>query len=260
LQNWIIGADNFINYGITGKIEKVISEEINPILKETKGVDPRALALKQFQNQLKKLSPGFQTVRGNEIHDGLEIKKLREHIEHVKQFEPIAPLQKILDKISTKLAPFRENCVENGFIGVKWCIDHGMVQQGITLLQENTITWVLTSLEMDYKNELHRAIASQSFRIVAEQILEKDWHSPSKDDPVLAKKMQSFIKLTQLENSFCSLSNFRNDINHGGFTEKDNKDGQYQKPRKSTEFIKNLNKNFKKIKERIIRFETGQED
>ncbi|WP_462270688.1 TIGR02221 family CRISPR-associated protein [Desulfobacter sp.] len=67
LQDWVMGADNFINYGISGKIEQAISEEIKPALKKTKGQDPKAAALRQFNSQLKKVPAGFQTVRGKEI-------------------------------------------------------------------------------------------------------------------------------------------------------------------------------------------------
>ena len=114
LQDWVMGADNFINYGITGKIEQAISKENKSALNETKGQDPKAAALRQFNNHLKEIPAGFQTVRGKEIIEGTNIQNLKEQINNIKQFEQNAPLRNILNKITGKLEDFKENSVEIG--------------------------------------------------------------------------------------------------------------------------------------------------
>ncbi|NDY71654.1 TIGR02221 family CRISPR-associated protein [Desulfobacter hydrogenophilus] len=270
LQDWVMGADNFINYGITGKIEQAISEEIKPVLKETRGQDPKAAALKKFNNQLKKIPADFQTVRGKEIIEGTDIQNLKEQIKNIKQYEQKAPLRNILDKISGKLAGFKENSVENGFAGVQWCIDHGMIQQGVTLLQENTITWVQTALKRNYTGPLNlgdyrdkdmRALVSQSFTILGNRIIKKKWIKPSKKYPDDATYIQNFIKKTGLLSAYASLSEYRNDINHGGVTIKKNKDGCILKtPFKSHEFKQVLEKRYQELMEKITTYESTRQE
>ncbi len=256
LQDWVMGADNFINYGITGKIEQAISKEIKSALNETKGQDPKAAALRQFNNQLKEIPAGFQTVRGKEIIEGTNIQNLKEQINNIKQFEQNAPLRNILNKITGKLEDFKENSVANGFAGVQWCIDHGMIQQGITLLQENTITWVLTELERDYTDKDMRDLVSQSFHIVGNKIPPKNWKAPSKMYPDDAKDIQNFIKMTELLKTYSSLSVYRNDINHGGFTIEREQNGKILKmPFKSYKFKRVLEKKYKELMKKITTYE-----
>ncbi len=275
LQSWALGADNFINYGITGKIEQAISDEINRIERKSGAPqkDPKSIALSKFQKQLKGLAPGFQTVRGKEILEAKKIIPLKETIDEIKGDEHIAPFKIILDKISHKLSPFKRNNVENGFAGVKWCIDHGMIQQGITMLQENTITWVLITLAnaqdqhndqdqcLDYTNRCHREIVSDAFIIVAlpPKKGKKKWNTSSKENPELAIKIQKFISedIKGLIGPFNSLRTFRNDINHGGFTVKRKKGASDEKPRNSGDFVKKLDDTYTKIKGIIDAFESS---
>ncbi|EIM64413.1 TIGR02221 family CRISPR-associated protein [Desulfobacter postgatei] len=261
LQDWVMGADNFINYGITGKIEQVISEEIKTTLKETKGQDPKAAALKQFNNQLKEIPAGFQTVRGKEIIEGTSIQNLKEQINNIKLFKQNAPLRNILDKISRKLAGFKKDDVKNGFLGVQWCIDHGMIQQGITLLQENTITWVLTALKrnytgplnLDYTDKEMRTLVSQSFHILGrgDRITKEGWKDPSKSYPDDATYIQNFIKTTGLLSAYASLSEYRNDINHGGVT---------NTPSKGHKFKQVLEKSYLELMKKITTYESVRQE
>jgi hypothetical protein len=61
-------------------------------------------------------------------------------IEHTDLLPPFKPLFSI---ISTSLKGFSDDSVRDGLKAAKWCLDHGLIQQGFTILNEVLVSHVL---------------------------------------------------------------------------------------------------------------------
>ncbi len=238
LQDWSVAADNFINYGNSEKIKNLIKENIEPILKETKGKDAFAQNLKKFSESIETVTKVFSTCRGNHIKDGTVFETLKSRILAIKS-ESINALLPLLEKIEEKVNDYEKNDVLNGFKAVKWCIDHNLIQQGITMLQETIITYVLTELRENTNVAEKREVVSSAFYLKSFNFPEEKWNKNCQDNKALVKKVFKFDEIGKI---YDSLRDFRNNINHGGFCDDWNSD-QFSKKLKSSyeELMKIIN-------------------
>ncbi len=236
LQQWSIAVDNFVEYGISENIAHLIHDNLKPLLIESKGKDPQALIEREMAKALNKISYLFRTVRGNEIVNGIDFIDANRLFERLEDGILVnKPLMPLISSIKDKIGEYKSDDIMNGFRAVRWCIDHHLTQQGITLLQETIITYLLIRIEENPKNLENRASLSELMNFHNNKLPEDTMKRNSKM-PVIAKKIEGnelYNKITPLYNS---LRNHRNDINHGGY--KIDKDGK--NPMKAEEFEKKL--------------------
>ena len=125
-------------------------------------------------------------------------------------------------KVKDKIESFSLNNVINGFHAVNWCIQHKYTQQGITMLQEIIVSYILDQEVLDYKNKKNRDFVSSCIYLLNEREnnllnsikIEEDLKS--KDSSLIKKLIKSkYIK--PLSYNYNKLRNCRNDINHAGF-------------------------------------------
>ncbi|MEA3494913.1 MAG: TIGR02221 family CRISPR-associated protein [Bacteroidota bacterium] len=236
LQDWTSASDEFINFGSVDKLVDLSFAEINPILKESKGKNASATTLKKLNKELPSFVKNIQTSRGMNIilnKEGSEINKI---FTEFKQ-DNIKPLSPILEKISKVLLPFNEaENIKNGFFAVSWCINNGLIQQGITLLKESITTFICDELNIDYKEEKNRNIVDSAFKIVNEKIDEEDWKGDARENKNITKIVIKESKyLLLLNKEFNTISSIRNDINHAGF-----KENSIKKPDKFEKMLNEL--------------------
>nr|MDO8088851.1 TM1812 family CRISPR-associated protein [Candidatus Sigynarchaeum springense] len=167
---------------------------------------------------LRALAECIRSARGNEIAVTFDYRGLKQLLDQVRGCS-IKPLDPLLDKIAAKIDRFTNDDVHNGFIAVGWCIDHGLVPQGLTLLQETMISdRVAKRFGKEHLLDLEkRDIVAQALNIGSKGIPEADWKSPAREHQddvraVLQDLPPGFLEI------FDGLSQARNDINHGGFS------------------------------------------
>jgi len=217
LFNWTGAIDNFITYSDARSINKLASEELTPILKETKGRDEEAQNLKNLGVQLEKFTELIQTSRGFNIIKGFDFNNLRELINSSKE-SILKPINPLLDRISDKIKSFNNNDIINGYAAVEWCIEHNLIQQGYTILQETMISEIVVKHfgEDKIADRNKREIVSQAINIKHRKTPEDGWKNIARDNKKVVQKIMGkldddFIKI------FDSVSQYRNDINHAGF-------------------------------------------
>jgi hypothetical protein len=129
-------------------------------------------------------------------------------------------LDPVIGRLRTKLESFdtQENAL-NGLVAAKWCIDHGLTQQGITLLRETVITFLCVQSGLDYTNLKNRDIVAAALWIISKKSLDNVtvWNNTARQHQDLTRLVISKIP-PQLPACFDSLTEFRNDINHAGFS------------------------------------------
>ena len=223
LQDWTYAAGQFLDSGNVQKLVELSSKSLSPILREAKGSNNEATNLKKFLNLLNSNVEDLQTCRGINI---VESKNLKDLLLQANQLQStiIKPLNPIFEKIKVQFNDFSEEPnVGNGFVAARWCVNNGLYQQAITILQENIVTYICLRQGLDYKKELERGLINKTFVIYQEEIKEEEWMFSSLQSieeidcqkRVIRKLLQD-EQLQKLSSSFKVCTNIRNDFNHAG--------------------------------------------
>lgn len=210
----------------------------------------------EFSKEIDTFSKAILTCRGLRLVEDVEIDKLKESIRLMSEQSDIeVVLQPLLEKVSAKIAPFGSKQLSNGFAAVEWCIQHNMVQQGITFLQETIISYMVErffgkeALTSVYERDLAGS-ALQLFHTNKNRFLQESFKAfkqkteqEREDIKNIYTQMREFVKnKTPLKDLYAELvgeKGFRNDINHCGFRK------HYLHPEELNESLKSL---FEKIK------------
>lgn len=225
LQEWTKAINEFDKFGSATSIQQIgeQNEDENVI---------------QLSKQLKKIHEQFTTVRGSEILEGKEYTKALDLTSKLKQENQIPVINEVIHILETKIQNLSEKGgLINGLAGVQYCIDHQLVQQGITLLQEVLKEFVLIKLEKDPKNRKNRDTASSALSYYASD--QEEWDKSTVDVALFDAVVEEGFAM--LATYYKQLSQFRNDINHGGFGGKN----------KSDAFEKALNELYGKVMKQI---------
>lgn len=217
LFNWTGAIDNFLTYGDAKDINTLTNEKIMPILRETEGKNKEAKNLRNLGVQLEKLTELIQTSRGYGLVRDFDFSQLRELIDSNTK-STLKPLNPLLGRISDKIKSFANNEIEKGYSAVKWCIEHNLIQQGYTMLQEMMISEIVANnFEKDkIANREKRQLVSQAINIKHRKKPENKWEEPAQSNKKDVQRIldgldEDFVKI------YDSVSQYRNDINHAGF-------------------------------------------
>ena len=173
LFNWTSAIDDFLTYGDAKYINALTNERATPILRDTKGKDEGAKNLKKLGAQLEKLSELIQTSRGLSVIRGFDFDNLRKLI-NINKESILKPINPLLDEIASKIENFDNGDIKNGYAAVEWCIQHNLIQQGYTILQETMISEVVAKHfgEDEIADKNKRVLVSQAIIIKYRKIPE----------------------------------------------------------------------------------------
>lgn len=217
LLDWARAARNFLTFGQARGVQALVREATGTILRETRGQDATARALQGIADQLGALSAAIQACRGHQLVHGFQYSLLREQIAGLQQ-ELIAPLNPLLGKIRAKIAPFADDDLLNGLHATRWCVEHGLVQQAVTLLQETIVGVVVrehvgTAQVSDKKT---REWVASTLSVGAQDIPEEEWTGTLAEHRETARRILGGMDGALL-GVYDQVTQLRNDLNHGGF-------------------------------------------
>lgn len=254
LQDWTNAASIFFELGSTKKLIQVADEnKFLPFQLSKKEQNRLNEKFKNLASALSNYSLDIYTNRGDKIIENNNVEKLIDNINEIsgeiKDFSDLKPLYYILDLIKLQLIDYKPNSLWNGFHAIQYCIESQLYQQGITLLQEFTISFIIKDLGLE--NSSNERI--KVLRTTIENILKSDENITSKVEQKKDIKLLSDSEIKDLKTSISNneLCNsiaqeyksfsfeYRNDINHAGFG---------RKGKKSSEFEKALIKNYNSLK------------
>lgn len=223
LQDWTYAAGQFLDSGNVQRLVELGNKSLSPILRVAKGNNLEATNLKKFLNLLNSNIEDLHTCRGINI---VESKKIKDLILQINQLQStiIKPLNPVFEKIREQFNDFSEEPdVRNGFVAASWCVNNGLYQQAITILQENIVTYICQRQNIDYTDKEKRGMINKAFNIHYSNTPENDWMFSSLQtaDEVEQQKFQikNILKdeiLKRLSNSFMVCTTIRNDFNHAG--------------------------------------------
>ncbi|MBD3192926.1 MAG: TIGR02221 family CRISPR-associated protein [Candidatus Heimdallarchaeota archaeon] len=219
LFDWTNATDNFIDYGDAQSLKKITSEDITPLLAKSQGKNELVKNIDICSKLLERFTEVIRTSRGYDLIYSDFYDTLKDNISIVGKafYNPLIPL---LDSIKEKIAPFKNEDINNGFLAVQWCIDYNLIQQGITLLQETVITLLIDKYykKKEYlKDPDIREFISDVIHLEAKSTPRNEWKIKKR----FRKDIDGVLKLLdkKIISHFETLRHIRNDINHAGFTE-----------------------------------------
>lgn len=246
LQDWSLSGYSFVKTGMAEHFSDLAKKEFKS---KSKDVDIDKNNLRNISKKLEEVALDIYTNRGINIVEGNKVAVIKEEMREVKK-DLYPPFTLVIDKIEKDISNFKIKNVYNVFYAVDWCIEKKLFQQGITMLQEGLITFLLDKVNIDYRNKENREEFSKFIGLENIKEYEGDIQKMNNIVSELGKKQIEFQKLKSL---YCNIKNIRNDINHGGFNLKDNKlNGEPRSKMDSLTFKNTLEKNFNKIKEIIF--------
>lgn len=219
LQDWVLAANNFYEFGNVEKLTLLAKNEINPILVDTEGKDINASNIRDLIDPLSKLFDDINTVRAKELYKGEKYKKIKNALKKLKK-SVIPQLNPIIQELEKMFMPLKEeDDIINGFHIVKWCIEFGYIQQAYTLLIETVVSYVLFKEGLDWNNLNNRQILNSCFNIFENKTPENKWTGIAACEKETTLKLLSSPYMVALSNIIVSLIDVRNDVNHAGLKE-----------------------------------------
>lgn len=245
LQDWTFAAADLIQNGDIAKLQELKeANALTPILREKgkKNLNRRMVEdpLDSYVNSLEAFLQDMKLCLAPNILSGNNMNKIRDCHEQVKEVfdEVIAPIPPIIEKIEQSLQKFETTdtmhpeSIRNGYEAAKWCYDHQLYQQAITILDENITTDFCQRLGT---NEwVYEQRTSTNALLRYGEYRDVDWKKKSKDEGedaewekvkqiaqkgVSKPQVQDFI--SQMRWDAVWIHNTRNAYNHASMTQQE---------------------------------------
>ena len=218
LMDWTAGIDRYVKTGNPELVKELAVKGVNPILKQTKGMDEGACAIKNISNRLNDFVDVLSTCRGPKIAKTAEI--LKQKVNRTNDLGVLPPFIPLFNKLKQQVAVYSGDPVMDGIAAAKWCVDHNMIQQSYTILQETLISHFLIMVDEDPKAYTNRTVASQSVAIFNRKLSDKYWKQPAANNKKLVEKLiRLFTATPKLAEEMRNLTKYRNDLNHAGYVQ-----------------------------------------
>ncbi|MED4923857.1 TIGR02221 family CRISPR-associated protein [Anoxybacillus geothermalis] len=217
LLDWTNGVDQFLRTGDAFIIQELTAKENSAVFRNpssTQTMRNEVKELNQLTKRLDQTEKVFRTCRSLQIDE--EVQKFHEQLARVRSSsaEAIKPLVPLLDVMEKKYAMFDDDPIMNSWKAVRWCLDHGLIQQALTMLEENAVTAVCRVLGFDLRDEKIRGDVHSAIEILLRDIPKEKWRVRSVE---LVEQIIDFLSPYKGDlKPFSMLKERRNDINHAG--------------------------------------------
>lgn len=223
LMDWTVATDRFIYGGDARMVGALAKTSVREILRETRGQDVVARTIRGLGDALELFTWAVATCRGPDITD--VTTKLKDKVRACRDLNLLPPFRSLFETMETRLQPFTGQTLKDGLAAVRWCLNHNLIQQGFTILQETLISFVLEETGGDILDLDQRTMASYAFKIANERLSRKARQSgtqPSsadkQSDPEALERTVRFIQQSGiLCREVARTIDPRNDLNHAGF-------------------------------------------
>lgn len=218
LFRWTRATELFVRRGDASGIEGLLGEQAKEVI-SARGSPSSMQAERRLASSLKESFDILSTVRGKEIITGAAFLHAQNALAEMEKDTAIArPMVPLYDLMLERVKAFRPNSMGNLLLAVDLCIKYGLVQQGITLLQESIITIILHSNGQDYQDRTLREAVSKYFAFLNEPQKYKNSLDDPKIDPEIASILETSPLFSDFVEAFERLRKVRNNINHAEFT------------------------------------------
>lgn len=237
LLDWSLAIERFLGSGDAGPAGALAKRSIHQVMKATAGRDRGAVSIKKLAESLEAFSACMSTCRGRSISQ--TALQLKERVNQCVGQNILPPLKPLLDLLYTRIEAFDGNQTWDGVRAANWCLEHNLIQQGYTILEEVLIGHLAREVGADPNNQKHRDLVPQAVHSIAAKKRSADSTRPATTDCSFTPKYEEYLWANPgLINLFGNLSGVRNDLNHAG--ERDNPMGPSKFREKLAEWIREV--------------------
>ncbi len=239
LQDWVTNIYAFEASGRAEPLKRWVSQKKRE--QAIGGASPQTLksmgTIEKFADKLAHLSLELETNRGPTLKQAA--KSVLNSIKYIQadqlpgQFQPMALL---LNRIEEQVRQIAEpDMIESGINAVIWCVEHGLIEQAYTMLDEILITATCLikgySIEKAKDNDNVRSWITSGFNGAIKKMAKGEPQFANDRAEKLADELlQNYPKLIRL---YGELKDDRNDLNHAGWR---------KQPQKAEDFIAKIEK------------------
>jgi len=218
LLEWTSGVQELVRHGNPAAVAELLKGASHPRLRAAGSQDATARLWRDTGNCLDQIAGQIMTTRGKEIVAGSAFAHLKERLEECAGITDLpAPFRPLIRDITKKIEPFGRNSVANCLHAARWCAEHGLVQQGLTILQEGVITLMTTRLGLDRKRLKDRELVADVLSVIARKKPLDTCEDLKGERRAIADRIAADPLVTRIAPDYQSLTTARNDINHAGF-------------------------------------------
>jgi hypothetical protein len=223
LADWAVATDRFLSAGNAGMIHELVEKQAIPVIKNNiNSARQEAIMLKKLTKQLLDFTEVMATCRGLAISSCASA--LRQGLESCKQAALIPPLGPLLDKMTERTAGFSgADEIKDGLRAARWCLEHNLIQQGYTILQETAVSYFLnqavapTGLKHLCDTKQREMVTGSASLLAQKKGISEFRRSPEQDGEVL-QKIWTLLEQKDNYQSMSMLEQRRNDLNHAGIS------------------------------------------
>ncbi|WP_457573891.1 TM1812 family CRISPR-associated protein [Desulfolithobacter sp.] len=216
ILEWSGAIDRFLASGDAQGVAALANQEVKPVLARTQGKDKEAAAVRRLANCLDDFSQTITTCRGKDITE--TASALRKAIQDAIDQETVRPLRPLLERLQASTAKFNGENVNDGIAAARWCLEHNLIQQGFTILEETIFTWILTrATDLAPDEKTNRTLVNQAVKIISSDLPPNKWKREAKEHWKITIRLISWLTpQRKLLDHMRNLAQYRNDINHAG--------------------------------------------
>lgn len=223
LLDWTVGIDKFINTGDVRQIGQLIEKEQQRFGRL--GDKDRSAFFKYFKSSLYSYVSSIATCRGKSISkSALDLKSKLEEMIDSPELVHIKPIKPLLEEMRSEFEDYSNDKHKNMLKVVKWCCEHNLIQQGITILQEGMITFLCEKYNLDPEDvDVDREIINQAAAIKnshnkqSKELPIEEWNSIARKNEELVRQLLEDKYFSKVADFLNSMAATRNDINHSGW-------------------------------------------
>ncbi|MFH0822535.1 MAG: TIGR02221 family CRISPR-associated protein, partial [Pseudomonadota bacterium] len=211
LLDWTVAIDRFLGAGDAGPAKEAAAVDVRAIPRHMKKLMDGIDTVQEVAQVLEAVSKDMSTCRGPRIKD--DIADLKAAISRLPEPSPLPAMNPLLHKLGEELAVFDGDSVRDGINAARWCLDHNLIQQGFTILQEFLKSHIATVVGVDPLIKEHREVVGQAVHQYFD-----NHKPPAGDNSDLRAQYLGFLNENpSFARIFRNLSQHRNDLNHAGF-------------------------------------------
>lgn len=222
ILDWTAGIDRFLKTGRAEMISELLTQEAVPrILKTSRGEQVQhANNLRNIAKSTLAFAQNNATCRGKSLSDSalLVQQHLTDAIQSSEHY--VKPLKPLLGQMQFHFQVFHDNqemC--NIFEIVTWCLEHNMIQQGLTILQEGIITDICHRLGLDADNYHEcRKVVSTAIKVISMNSPQREARYNKNHPHLQLNTIRPHLPSGKFIRAFERLRKARNEISHGGYS------------------------------------------
>jgi len=220
LMDWSEAVGSFERSGDSSGLRQLIDREVRPRQIASQGADQEAKLLKEVGQGLYQASQRMATCRGHEIYTNPVLSRVAERLQQLEtDYSPGKAFKPLLSRMRAKIESVRcphdglSDEVKRGFEAVSWCVQHNLVQQAYTLLQENLITHFCQQGGVDPWARADRTLVASALSLSRKP--KDEWSAKAREHESFIERIMNYAGSDVLT-LYDQLSKKRNDINHAG--------------------------------------------